>query len=152
MLGFIYNLSFGEFIVIGVLAVLIFGGRLPEVAARTFHYFRRFRRSLEDLRRETGIDREIQKIEFELREADRQARAGLTVAPSTPLDQGQAKIAAWDRGAEEAIEATVVPPIGSPAGPPSDQEEGSQKDATTEEPGETPTSGTEGAADSQPRG
>ncbi len=27
-----------------------------------------------------------------------------------PLDQGQAKIAAWDRGAEEAVEATIVPP------------------------------------------
>ncbi len=110
MLGFIYNLSIGEFVVVGVLAVLIFGGRLPEVAARVFHHVRRFRRGLEDLRRETGIDREIQKIEFELREADRQARANLTVAPSTPLDQGQAKIAAWDRGAEEAVEATIVPP------------------------------------------
>ena len=111
MLGFIYNLSIGEFMVVGVLAVLIFGGRLPEVAARVFHYVRRFRRSLEDLRRETGIDNEIRKIEFELREADRQARAGLTPAQSTPLDQGQAKIAAWDRGAEEALEATVLPPM-----------------------------------------
>ncbi|MFT5464305.1 MAG: Sec-independent protein translocase protein TatA [Planctomycetota bacterium] len=111
MLGFIYNLSIGEFLVVGVLAVLIFGGRLPEVAARVFHYVRRFRRSLEDLRRETGIDREIQRIDFELREADRQARAGLSTAPSTPLDQGQAKIAAWDRSDEEAVEASVVPSV-----------------------------------------
>jgi hypothetical protein len=38
----------------------VFGPRLPQVAAEAAHYFGKLRRSLSDLRRETGIDREIE--------------------------------------------------------------------------------------------
>ena len=74
VIGLIWNLSFGEVLVVGALAVMIFGGRLPEVAARVVHTVRRFRRSLDDLKRETGIDRELRNIEYEIREAERAAR------------------------------------------------------------------------------
>ena len=68
MLGFL-NLSPVEIVVIAVVAVLVFGGRLPQVAAEAAHYFGKFRRSLSDLRRETGIDREIETARRALEDA-----------------------------------------------------------------------------------
>jgi Sec-independent protein translocase protein TatA len=56
----ILNLSPFELVVIAVVAVIVFGPRLPQVAAEAAHYFGKLRRSLSDLRRETGIDREIE--------------------------------------------------------------------------------------------
>ena len=48
-----------EMIVIVVVAILVFGPRLPQVAAEAAHFVGRMKRSLDELRRETGIDREI---------------------------------------------------------------------------------------------
>ena len=54
------NLAPSELIVIAVVAILVWGRRLPEVAGQAAGVVQRMRRSLDDLRRETGIDREIQ--------------------------------------------------------------------------------------------
>lgn len=54
------NLAPSELAVIAVVAILVWGRRLPEVAGQAASVVQRMRRSLEDLRRETGIDREIQ--------------------------------------------------------------------------------------------
>jgi sec-independent protein translocase protein TatB len=56
----VFGLSFWELVVIALVAVLVFGPRLPQVAAEAAHYLGKLRRSLNDLRRETGIDREIE--------------------------------------------------------------------------------------------
>jgi Sec-independent protein translocase protein TatA len=61
MLAFITNLSFGEVIAILVVAVLIFGRRLPEVAARGAVHRQRLRRGMQEFRRESGFDEEIRK-------------------------------------------------------------------------------------------
>jgi len=53
------NLSPTEVIIILVVAIVVFGRRLPEVAGQAAGALQRMRRSLDDLRRETGIDREI---------------------------------------------------------------------------------------------
>ncbi|MFN0243318.1 MAG: twin-arginine translocase TatA/TatE family subunit [Planctomycetota bacterium] len=66
MLGLIDNLGFGEFLIVGVAALLIFGKRLPEVAAQAGAQIAKFKRSLETMRRDTGIDQEIQKVRSEL--------------------------------------------------------------------------------------
>ena len=68
MLGFL-NLAPFELLVIAIVAVLVFGPRLPQVAAEAAHYFGKFRRSLADLRRETGIDREIETARRALEDA-----------------------------------------------------------------------------------
>lgn len=59
VIAFFQNIGLPETILIGVLAILIFGRRLPEVAAKAAVQVQRFRRGLADLRRETGIDAEI---------------------------------------------------------------------------------------------
>lgn len=57
-----FNLSVGHIVVIVVVAILIFGERLPQVAAEAAHWLLKVKRSLSDLRRDSGIDREIQEV------------------------------------------------------------------------------------------
>lgn len=75
MLAFIGNLSPLEIVVIGVVAILVFGNRLPEVAGRVLYHIRRLRQSMYDLRRETGIDQEIRNVERTMRKAAWEAEA-----------------------------------------------------------------------------
>lgn len=63
------NLAPSELIVIAVVAILVWGRRLPEVAGQAAGVVQRMRRSLDDLRRETGIDREIQNARRAVDEA-----------------------------------------------------------------------------------
>lgn len=67
VLAFFGNLDFSEIVVVGVLAVLIFGKRLPSVASETFGQVKKFRRALDNMRRETGIDKELAKVESSIR-------------------------------------------------------------------------------------
>ncbi|MBL8803810.1 MAG: twin-arginine translocase TatA/TatE family subunit [Planctomycetes bacterium] len=74
----LFGISPGELLVIGIVAIMVFGGRLPQVAGEVAATVQKLRRSLNDLRRDSGIDREIANArrEFEqgvakpLREAD----------------------------------------------------------------------------------
>jgi Sec-independent protein translocase protein TatA len=74
----LFGISPGELLVIGIVAIMVFGGRLPQVAGEVAATVQKLRRSLNDLRRDSGIDREISNArrEFEqgvakpLREAD----------------------------------------------------------------------------------
>lgn len=61
MLAIISNFSPGEFMLVLVVAILIFGRRLPEVAAKAAVQIQRARRGVADFRRETGFDDEIRK-------------------------------------------------------------------------------------------
>jgi Sec-independent protein translocase protein TatA len=70
-----FGLSFVEILVIIVVAILVFGQRLPQVAGEAAATLQRVKRSLSDLRRETGIDQEIYRAKREFEEAARQARA-----------------------------------------------------------------------------
>ena len=58
---------------IAVVAVVVFGRRLPEVAGKAFVQLRRLRQSMNDLRRETGIDRELRAIQRSVSETVREA-------------------------------------------------------------------------------
>jgi Sec-independent protein translocase protein TatA len=63
------NLGAQEIVVIAVVAILVWGRRLPEVAGQAAGVVQRMRRSLDDLRRDTGIDREIQNARRAVDEA-----------------------------------------------------------------------------------
>jgi Sec-independent protein translocase protein TatA len=78
------NLGVAEIAVILVLAVMIFGKRLPQVAGETFRHVNRLRRHLDDLRRESGIDREIFDVKRTFRDAARDAEAEPTAARPYP--------------------------------------------------------------------
>jgi Sec-independent protein translocase protein TatA len=73
MPALIGNLSLGETLVIAGLAVLIFGRRLPEVAGQVVQLLAKLRRSVDDLKRETGIDRDLGMIRDTMRDATREA-------------------------------------------------------------------------------
>ena len=75
MLAFIGNLAPLEIVVIAVIAILVFGKRLPEVAGRFLYHIRRLRQSMYDLRRESGIDQEIRNVERSVRQAAWEAEA-----------------------------------------------------------------------------
>ena len=86
MLAFIGNLSVLETLVVAILAVLVFGRRLPEVAVRVVRWFQGIRRSLDDLRRETGIDKELRDVERSFRDVAREAKVEdpLHLPPPSP--------------------------------------------------------------------
>jgi len=89
MLALFTNLSASEFILVLVVAVLIFGRRLPEVAAKGAVHLQRLRRGMQDFRRESGFDEEIRRarrlvenpIKGALEEADKAPAAWRPASP-----------------------------------------------------------------------
>lgn len=95
MLAFFGNLSLLETAIALVVAILVFGGRLPQVAARVYQMLMRLRRSLADLRQEVGIDRELAEARRELARAGsleprHPRRSPFTVEPSAEADPASA--------------------------------------------------------------
>jgi len=90
VLAFFGNLAPSEVLVLAVIAVLVFGRRLPEVAGQGYKQLRRWRQSLDQLRRETGIDREIRNIEHEVRDASRKAQVDDDLARVNKAEQSNA--------------------------------------------------------------
>lgn len=64
-----FGLSPIEFAVIIVVAILIFGPRLPQVAAEAAGWIVKLKRSLNEIRRDSGIDREIAEVRREVENA-----------------------------------------------------------------------------------
>src|SRR5262245_8506511 len=58
-----------EILVIGVFGVLLFGRRLPEVASQAGQQLVKFRRSLQQVKAESGMDQEVRKIQRTIEEA-----------------------------------------------------------------------------------
>ncbi len=61
--------SGGELLVALLIGLLLFGGKLPEVAKDIGRTFFKLRRSVNDLRRETGIDETIRDLKREVEQA-----------------------------------------------------------------------------------
>ena len=76
--------SWGELLVAGVVGLLLFGGRLPEVAKDAGRAFFRLRRTMTGLRRETGIDRTLRDLRLEIERED----ANLPEAPPIKNAEG----------------------------------------------------------------
>jgi Sec-independent protein translocase protein TatA len=111
MLGF---LNFGpyEFIVVLIVAILIFGRNLPTVVVQAAAMVQKMRRSLTDLRRETGIDEELRNARRELENA---------VPRDLTKDLDVAKIV--EREVEKAAAATDEPQV-----PPPDEDDGRREE------------------------
>ena len=91
MLAFFGNLAPLELVVIAVVAVVVFGRRLPKVAGKALVQLSRLRRSMNDLRRETGIDRELREIQRSVSETVREV-----TVEDTPRTPPQAKIPRYE--------------------------------------------------------
>ena len=62
MLALFYNLSALELALVAILAVIVFGRRLPQVAMDGARQLYKLRRALSDMSREAGLDDEIRNI------------------------------------------------------------------------------------------
>lgn len=92
--------------VIAVIAVLVFGARLPQVAGEAAAMVQKLRRALSDLRRDSGIDEELRNAR---REVDRQLLQPLREADVAGTVRREAQSAR--AGLEKAItQAGEKPP------------------------------------------
>ncbi len=69
MFAIFEDIGMSEILVIGIVGVLLFGKRLPEVASQAGQQLVKFRRSLQQVKAETGMDQEVRKIQRTLEEA-----------------------------------------------------------------------------------
>jgi Sec-independent protein translocase protein TatA len=106
MLAFLGNIGTVEIALILIVAVLIFGKDLPQAASRVYLQVRKLRNAVDDLRRETGIDRELRNIERSVREAEWEARKLESLARSDPKPAQPA----GPPGASPAVPPAPAPP------------------------------------------
>jgi Sec-independent protein translocase protein TatA len=69
VLAFIQNLNFTELAIIAIVAVLVFGRRLPEVAGQAARGIAKAKRTLQELRRQSGLDEELTSFRQSVAEA-----------------------------------------------------------------------------------
>lgn len=68
--GFIFgSLDWMELLVVGMAAIMIFGGRLPEVALRLVAQVMRARRAVSRMWRETGLEDELRRVRRDIENA-----------------------------------------------------------------------------------
>jgi Sec-independent protein translocase protein TatA len=126
VLAFIGNLSFSETLLIAVVAVLIVGRRLPEVAAQAMVQLRKLRRMADDVRRETGIDRELRNVRQQFRDVEREAR----IEPSLQLPSGPRAPRVASPGAPPPSPAPAPPPAPAAQDEPAAPAPGASKPAS----------------------
>ena len=120
MLAFLSNIGLTELLVIAVIAVLIFGKDLPQAASKAYLQARKLRNAVDDLRRDSGIEREIRNIErnvreaeWEMRKLESQTRSELkSVARAAPAEARPASVPAPPPSPE------ATPPVEPGAGEP----------------------------------
>ena len=104
------NLSPAEVAIIVIVAIVVFGRRLPQVAGQAAGTVQRLRRSLDDLRRETGIDREIADARRAVESAvPREVRA---LDVRTLAREAQSSV---ERAAEQAAQSEPPKPESAPS-------------------------------------
>ena len=115
-----FNLGPSEIVIVAVVAILVFGPRLPQVAAEAAHFIGRMKRSLAELRRETGIDQEI-------------ASARRSLESSIPSEVRTLDVAGTvrrkAREMEREAEALVRRPLADPSGEAAPAEDVSEADS-----------------------
>ncbi|MEM7307148.1 MAG: twin-arginine translocase TatA/TatE family subunit [Planctomycetota bacterium] len=106
MLALFWNLSMGEIALIALIAVLVFGRRLPEVAGQAMRNVARLRRQLDDLRRESGIDREIYDVKSTFRDLGREVSRESEPRPAAalPVEDRTEPPAEEDEASDEPVE------------------------------------------------
>jgi Sec-independent protein translocase protein TatA len=111
--AFLTNIGLQELLVIAVIAVLIFGKDLPQAASKAYLQVRKLRGAVDDLRRESGIDREIRNLERSMREAEWEVKKLESLARAEP------KIAPPVKPVDAAPAPTPPPPVPPvPSAPP----------------------------------
>lgn len=66
MLAFLGNVGLSESLLLVVVAILVFGGRLPEVARDAMRVVHKVRRSFDELRREVDLGGDLHRVRRDL--------------------------------------------------------------------------------------
>lgn len=106
MFAIFEDVGFSEILILGVAGVLLFGRRLPEVAAQAGQQLVKFRRSLQQVKAESGIDQEVRKIQRTFEEA---IPRDLSVGEVARL--ASARVQERIQGARKELENEVQKPI-----------------------------------------
>ena len=88
MIALIGNFDVMELLVIGSVALLVFGKRLPEVAVRGAAQLVRLRRSVTRMWREAGLEEELRRIMAVTAEDIRELIAAMPFHPRTIVRLG----------------------------------------------------------------
>ena len=108
MIAFLFNTGWTELLLVVLISVMVFGRDLPQVAAKAFVQLQKLRRGVSEVWRETGISDEMRKLQREMEENDRRARA-----PFQEARRIQAELKRDVRRAGGAPDEDA-PPIGAP--------------------------------------
>ncbi len=104
-----FNLSVGEIVVLLVVAVILFGGRLPQVA-------RTVAMTIGNIRR--GMSAEMGKLDRELRTTADEVRPASLIEPAGPVPGQECEDEELVDGPDEPEEETEAPkPPAPPPGP-----------------------------------
>jgi sec-independent protein translocase protein TatA len=81
-----FNIGFGEMAMIGVIAVMLFGSRLPEVAGQLGKSYQQFRKGLDEIKSniKTDVDLDINGSTNHLPDYSQQTEDDYD-APSSPV-------------------------------------------------------------------
>lgn len=123
VIGLIGNLDTTELLIVLVGAVLVFGKRLPEVAAQAGSQLSKLRRTLDDAWKESGVDKEVRDMQRSIesiRDAVPRDLSAASIA-RTAATKFQARVEANQRTSEEtAAELAAATQDGASAGAASD--------------------------------
>jgi Sec-independent protein translocase protein TatA len=108
------NLSFSEVLVILVIALLVFGKRLPEVAVRASSQFVKAKRTLNEMWRQTGLEEELRRVRRDIESEQRRIEASLPEwrkeLPDWKKLEGEVRKLDAEVGGDESAKASTGPP------------------------------------------
>jgi Sec-independent protein translocase protein TatA len=110
------DVGMSEILVIGIFGVLLFGKRLPEVASQAGAQLVKFRRSLQQVKAESGMDQEVHKIRRAFEEA---IPRDLSVGEVARL--ASARVQERIQNARKELDLEVGKPLAEAAGSPAAQ-------------------------------
>lgn len=117
MFALLDNLGTPEIILCAVAALLVFGRRLPEVAAQAGASLSKFRKGLDDAIHESGVEKEIQKIKQAM-PTDLSVRDVARAATRKVEDRMRELNAEADKIGKEVEDALQAPGAVTPSEPP----------------------------------
>jgi Sec-independent protein translocase protein TatA len=103
-----------EWVLIGVVAVLVFGRKLPEVIAEVLSVVRQVRRHIDDLRRSTGFDQDLREAQRALDDARATVRreARVLTAPAPRIQSANEAVRRGVKNLEDEIRQATPPATG----------------------------------------
>lgn len=116
------SLAISELVLIGAVALMVFGGKLPEVLMRGAAQVMRARKVVTRMWREAGLEQELRRVQWEIerkmpREADYELRypsAAVRTTPNPPVVVGEVDDDEHDPEAHARLDPVID--FGAPPG------------------------------------